>query len=458
MWNETDAQKEENMEEAVTSEASTPTVPTADSPKPSPEAADRPRIHFELITDMLEPREEKAEPEHPPQLPAPPEPESESPKSEKPHFSFSFLRNRHLIRFFLCCLLIGAIVCFVVFGGARFIDRAARIVRYAGDDTEFAFDSHSSNRYLSFRDGLAVASISGLLCLNSDGEEIALIQNRMDAPVLQENGTAAMSYGVGGNTITAVHYKNGEILNLTVPGTLLDAALATDSGICYSSVQTGYKTVLAVWNSAGEEIYRWYSSTQFFSQCALSGKDSYLAAIALGQNGSSFEASCVIFETNQAEPIATISLGSDLIYELAFVDDRRLCAVGENALYYFDIDGTNLCQYSYYDSGELLFYNLHADGFSAIVQNVNEAGNRFRLTTVSNNGEQLAELALDDEILDISANGGYLAVLTADALRVYDSRLRLSLHSENIGFATHVCVQKDGAALLIDGATAHRVS
>ena len=89
---------------------------------------------------------------------------------------------------------------------------------------------------------------------------------------------------------------------------------------------------------------------------------------------------------------------------------------------------------------------------------MNQAGSRYRIATVSNSGAELASLPLDETIQDVSANGKYLAVLTSGGLRVYDSRLRLCLSRDDVGFATRVCVQRDGAALLIDGSTARRVS
>ena len=73
-------------------------------------------------------------------------------------------------------------------------------------------------------------------------------------------------------------------------------------------------------------------------------------------------------------------------------------------------------------------------------------------------GTELASLDFDEPIQDISANGAYLAVLTAKGLQVYDSRLHLCLSENNIGYATRVCVQRDGAALLIDGSSARRIS
>lgn len=368
----------------------------------------------------------------------------------------ALLHSRKLHITLLCLLVIAAVVCFFAFGGQTLSDRVVRQVRYAGNSAEFSFDSHSSNDYLSFRRGLAVASVSGLLCLDEDGKEAALVQNRTDPPALLTNDTVALCYGIGGSTLTAAHHRKGTVLDLTIPGTLLDADLSSDSCVCYAGVQSGYKTVLTALDKTGEEIYTWYSSTQFFSQCAISKKARYMAAVALGQNGSSFETTCVLFATDREEPVAEVSLGSDLVYDLRFVSPRRLCAVGESGIHYFDIDGANYANYPY-TGGELLFFDTQADNFTAIVRNMNEAGSRFRITTVDDRGEQLAELSLDDEIVDISANGRYLAVLTADSLRVYDRRLRLCLSEDNVGFATRVCMQRDGAVLLIDGASARRV-
>lgn len=376
-------------------------------------------------------------------------------QTEKP--SHSAWQNRKLWAFLAVSALILCLVCFVVFGGARLADQVIRLVRYSGDETVFTFDAHSANRYASFHDGLAVASVSGLIAYNNNGEETAFLQSQMELPVLLENNTVAMSYSIGGSSICTVHHRKDAHMQLPVNGTLLDADLSAGSCIGYASVQPGYKTVLTALDATGTEIYSWYSSTRFFSQCAVSENAEALAAIALGQTGSSFETSCVLFATDQEQPVAELPLGDDLIYELAFVEKDRLCAVGETSLHFFGAEGSGHSQYSF-DGGKLLYYDLHADHFAAIVRDMNQAGSRYRITTVDQSGTELASLSTDEEILDISANGQYLAVLTPQSLRVYDSRLRLCLSEDNVGYATQVCVQKDGAALLIDGSTAHRVS
>ena len=390
-------------------------------------------------------------PEEPEEAPEPEAPEASSRIGEvlRAHWRF--------VLFAFVAALAICVACLLFFGGRRLTGRVERVLRYTGDQTVFSIEAHSSNRYRSFRSGLAVASPDGLQCFDADGSQTALVQSQFDTPVVLCGDSIALGYGVGGSTVCTAHYSKGEQLNLTIPGTLLDADLSADGYLCCASDQSGYKTVLNVIDPNGAEIYSWFSSTHFFSQCAVSEHGSAVCAVALGLDGGRFASSAVTFDTSQSEPIGELSLGGDLIYDLAFVGDRTLCAVGESALQFFDIDGSRHTQYSY-EGGELLNYDLSGDGFAAIVCNMNQAGSRYRIATVSTGGSELASLPLDETVQDISANGKYLAVLTSGGLRVYDSRLRLCLSEDDVGFATRVCVQRDGAALLIDGSTARRIS
>ena len=389
-------------------------------------------------------------------------PEEEVP--EEPQYPQWMLRtiqalreHKRLVIWSFVAALVLCIAAIAVFGGRRVTGRIDRLLRYAGDQTVFSIDVHSSNSYLSFHNGLAIASPDGMQCFDANGEQTVLAQCKMDNPVLLQNRTVALGYGVGSSSLCTVHHTKGEQLNLTLPGTIVDADLSDEGYICCASNQPGYKTVLNVYDAAGNQIYSWLSSTQFFGQCAVSADGRSMCAVALGIDGGSYASTAVSFATDEEAPVGQCPLGGDLIYELAYTGKRSLCAVGETAMYFFDTDDEQAETYSY-EGGELQSFDLGADSFIAIVRDMNQAGARYRITTVSHDGSELASLDSDEPIQDISANGAYLAVLTAKGVQVYDSRLHLCLSEENIGFATRVCVQRDGAVLLIDGSSARRIS
>ena len=58
---------------------------------------------------------------------------------------------------------------------------------------------------------------------------------------------------------------------------------------------------------------------------------------------------------------------------------------------------------------------------------------------------------LDVQILDFSAAGSYLAVLTAEKLSIYTSAMELYYEQTNTSSATNVVMRADGSAILLGG-------
>ena len=379
------------------------------------------------------------------------QPEAEAP--EQPH-----RRPRRNLRLVLliaaACLLLAGVALAALSGGGLF-DRLGWLVRYHGKsgETLFSFDAYTANDYAAFDGGLAVASVSGLTCYDKQGAEAQLAQCQMDTPDLQVNDDVAMAYDVTGTSLTVIHRSKGVLYSSQAGGSLLDADLSDGSAVCYAAAEPGYKTVLTVLNDSMQEVYQWYSATQYFTQCALSANGLYLAAITPGQADNSFVNTAYFFRTDQEEPIATLNLGGEMIYELDYVSDTVLCAVGESSLQFFSCDGKAGRQYSWQDA-YLMQFDLNGDGFEALAVNMNKAGTQYTLITVDSSGKELATLSLGEEVLDLSACGKYLAVLTPQGVRVYDERLRLCGSSAEIGTANRVCAREDGTALLIGGSEA----
>ena len=85
-----------------------------------------------------------------------------------------------------------------------------------------------------------------------------------------------MAYDTGGNTLEAASQKNGSVLHISSQKPILDADIASDGSICYLSSESGYRSVLYVYNSQQALIYRWLSSSRYFMRCTVSsGKASY---------------------------------------------------------------------------------------------------------------------------------------------------------------------------------------
>ena len=75
------------------------------------------------------------------------------------------------------------------------------------------------------------------------------------------------------------------------------------------------------------------------------------------------------------------------------------------------------------------------------------------LVTVNSSGEAIAELDLNDEILDLTAAGRYIAVLYADRLTVYNKDLTEYATFTQTETAQFACMRSDGSVCLITADT-----
>lgn len=348
----------------------------------------------------------------------------------------------------VCCL-----IALFLFNDHLNLDTVLRWGKYLmtgrdGEAVTYTFDSHSSNRYEAFEEGLAVASIGGLNIYDKDGDEDLVMQKQLELPALMVNEDMALAYDVGGHSLVALHKKRGPVLDLDLTHPILDAYLSEGGTVCLSSSESGYRSVLSAYNDRQELIYRWLSSSTYFPCCAISSDGKVMAAVALGQTEGAFESTLCLFKTDSEQIQSRIGLGNDLIYDLAFLSDELLCAVGENAIQFVSLSGDIVGVYPY-DGAHLKDIDLGGDGFLTLTTNKYKAGNRFSLVTVNERGKELRYLFVGKEILDLSACGRYIAALTPGKLTVYTRSLAVYYEITDVSDVTSVVMRKDGTVLLV---------
>lgn len=367
-------------------------------------------------------------------------------------------RRRNVKKIVLLTALV-VVVCLVLslilFKDELNLDRVRRWFKYMGDKNDesfgrYAFDSHGSNAYGGFDGGLAVASIGGLDTYAEDGTHRHMIQQQLDLPQLLTRGSIAVAYDVGGYNLVAADKKKGEVLRLEETHPILDADISSGGAICISSSDSGYKSVLSVYNGKQDLVYRWLSASVYYPLCAIAPNGSDLAAISVGQSEGTFQSSICLFRTDSEEIKGEISLGSELIYDLVYLSGNKLCAIGETGIQFVSTGGDVVGTYQYQDS-YLKDFDLGGDGFLTLSTNMYRAGNRYSIVTVDHKGREMASKYIGEEVLDISACGRYVAVLTQGNLTVYTKSLSVYYETEEAADATSVVMRSDGTAILIGG-------
>jgi len=366
---------------------------------------------------------------------------------------------RAVVSLLIALVLIGAAVTVILFRQELNLDKLRRYVTYmnaknGGDFGSYAFDAHNGNAYAAFGDGLALASVGGLDVFGDSGKKLWSVSDAMSVPAVAAGNDLVMAYDVGGTALDLVSEKKGSVLQKKTEKSILDADISDSGTVCYATSADGYKTVLTVLSAKQKETYQWKSSSQYLPLCAVSDDGMTVAAVGLGKANGTFESSATVLRTDAEKPVGVCSLGSQLALDLDFLDEKTICAVGETSAVFFGTDAKALGKYDY-DGAYLRDFSFGGSGFLTLSLNMNKAGSSYAVVTLGPNGSELARREIRGEVLSVSAKGGYVAVLTSDALTIYTSDLKKYAETNEVESASKVLMRSDGTAILVGSGEAH---
>ena len=367
------------------------------------------------------------------------------------------LRRAALI---LLCVVLLLILIKLMFPKVLDADRAVRFFRYMGlrDKESYghvSFDANSSNAYAGFDGGIMVGSESGVTLLNMEGEQKALIQGALPAPVVRSGNEIALCFSPGSSFYTVIGKGGKTLIEKAVSGSFLDAAVSEDGFLCCLTSESGYKAVATVMNQKQETVFKFSSRTHYLNTCAISEGGSRLAVSTLGETQSIYHSGITILRTDEAitdldaesSSAVKVDLGNEIVYHLEFLDKTHLCAIGQKNVTFLNVEGKILKTFSVTD--QTLSDYAVGKGFLMLCLKMDGSGSRYRVLTLDTDGDVIGERVLNEKIRSVSAAGSYTAVLTDLRLEILDKRLASYESMELSRTAVQVIVREDGTALCV---------
>ena len=323
----------------------------------------------------------------------------------------------------------------------------------SGQTESFQYDSAGKGGYSRVGDDLLVWSTAGVRLYSSGGVEYLNESLTLNRPVADTCGSAALIYDAGGNVLHTYEDRSTSfVLNTEQGHEILSARMGPGGSFAVTTRESGYKGVVTVYSSGGHPVVGIRISTRFVTDGLLSDDGKTVAVLTVGQNEDVFESGLDLYALDGDVPFASYSLGNNAILDLR-ADGSAFWALGESSLSVARADGSAAVHYDY--AGRYLKdYALEGDGFSALLLGKYRAGSGAALVTVGADGQELASLDLEDQVLDLDASGRYVAVLTAAGLTLYTKDLQLYDALENTMGARSVVLRSDGTAFLVGGETA----
>jgi len=132
---------------------------------------------------------------------------------------------------------------------------------------------------------------------------------------------------------------------------------------------------------------------------------------------------------------------------------EKVLTVTDANLTMADVDGKVTGSYGFAGSF-LREFDLNGEGFAVLQLNRYQSGSMGRLVSVGTDGTELGVLDINEEVLDISAAGRYVAVLYADRVVVCNPDLQVYASLTGTDQARGVLMRPDGSVLILGAESA----
>ncbi len=346
----------------------------------------------------------------------------------------------------LLALIVGAVLFIINGGSVDFPDFGG----IGGEDvSEFYLGaSSSSGAYAALDGGLAMATATDVSFINSAGEETVRENVLYTNPAIAAGGKLAVAYDLGGESFAAFN-KSSVLLNTEAQGKITDISVNSSGWFAVSSVDSGSKGLVTVYNSDMEAVYRWYSNEGYVVAAEVSPDNRSMAAATVLAGGSRI----VEYSLSSTELDWEYSVPDSVALSVRYLTSNRLAVISDRSCVTLDSKGGEVSAYDY-SSGYLRAFADGSRKFTALLLSDYQMGSQYRLVTLDENGKLEAEAATDMQVCDMSSYGESLAVLYSGAFAVYDEKLQPQKQQGGISGGTGILARSGGEAIVIYSHTA----
>ena len=359
--------------------------------------------------------------------------------------------HRILVLVVVLAVVLGAVLTAAYLDLSNF-DSLRRALSYNKTDAEsgntYVYDNDRTNCFALLGDRLLVVSTTRMSVLANNGTEVYSQEVKFTSPAIAVGGRTAAVYDVGGTSLYILGEK-GFVRDLSAEtgNGVISARLNSSDMLALVTDKSGYKSSVSVYSATGERAFTFNSSNRYMIDACVERDGRHVAVATLGSEDAAFATTISRYALDQETAVSTCVLDDSLLYELgsfggtlvAVTDDRFLALSGDGSL-----GGSYDYAYPY-----LRGSTLGGTDFGALVLSRYRSGSAGKLVTVGAEGNLIASLDTQRDVLDVSAAGKYVAVLYSDELVIYTSDLAEYASLTDTQYARGVRMRTDGSAVLL---------
>lgn len=320
--------------------------------------------------------------------------------------------------------------------------RGGQDVRTGDAVEEINYQGGENSAYGLLDGKLILATESQVRIYEFGSEEIFTQSIIMSKPTVAIADKTAVVYDTGGTEADVIN--NGETTaKLTTDGEIISASPNESGWFVLCTQEKGYNGVVTVYNAKANPVYKWYSGEGYVIGADVSKNGLKMAALSV----DSAESRVTIFRLDREEAQAVYST-EELGLKVEYLRNNNISFLTENSLTILNKNGEEKAKYRF-DGNNLRGFSSDGRGNYAVVLSKFQVGTDSTVVAVNSKGEETGKLDMKEDVLDVSAKGRYVAVLTAGSIKVYTKDMTPYAEYTGIGSVKHIEVRDDGSVAAI---------
>jgi len=359
---------------------------------------------------------------------------------------------KHLRRIVLLCIFASVVLSIYTFRtdmveAYTAMKARSQIESMAEADIErIYFEPDSTNLYSLYNYNLTVLNHGTLKMYTPAGSELLSLQLGFSRPALAVGDTYVAAYDRGNKSII-ITGQTSLVDTIEEEGGIISVDQNDAGFLAVTRDDDYYRSVVNVYDNSQNLIYQWKTSDYYLLRAVLSPDSKHIAVAALTQDGGEFQSKIIFFDLSREEFGASYVMDGSLATNMYFLDNEKLCIIGDNRAAVIDTLGLEVCVYEY--GNDML--KTYASGSDCVVLALTDrtSGLGSKLVTISASTDKPIIRSTDDAVRKLSVSGDYIAVLYTQSTEVYNKELKPYGQPVEVYGVRDLLINDEGKVLLI---------
>ena len=289
----------------------------------------------------------------------------------------------------------------------------------------------STNNFVLSEGRIAYASDTSFVTLSSSGAEIGNIQLKYSTPVMVNNGSKFLTYGLGekGFQIDTV---DKQLYEKQADEKIYAADITANGTYALVTEGNGYFSTLWVFNEDNDRIYKYSFSEYYITTVTLNSDGSGCVVTGFSSENGAVVSAVYVLDFKKEEPTQILKIADDMIIACQHIANNKVALVGEMASYVIKKGDENYITNSYNDM-TLSNYIFNPDTSSyAVALSRSGDGRSCTVNQYNSNGDMTSSVDTNNRADSISLYKDKIALLDGNTACVYNTKGN-ALFSKDVG-------------------------